>query len=191
MKLALTTALLAAIFTFPATAQTTASSQSQNTATGTAQNAGVHQGIAFNSDASGEQKIKNVPSLGGNGFFGSFSPDNCMVSGGGTAVIAGFGGSVVTPIRDPQCSLLRTFERTQQAAATVAAADPALAYRLRQAATDMLCMVSDEARAALAHQGLCSDLTQAAAATIAPAASVQHTIIRQRINADGTLSTIQ
>lgn len=168
-----------------AQAQSTAQSATQSTATSAAQNAGNAQAITFNSDSSGTSTVRNVPSLGGNGFYGSFSPDNCMVSAGGTAVIAGFGGSVVTPVRDPQCSLLRTFERTQQAAATIAAQDPVTAAKLRQAATDMLCQVSDEARAALARQGLCSDLS--APAPIHATAYAQQTI-RMRIGPDGTVS---
>lgn len=190
MKTSLIAAVLASLLSLPAMAQINAASTAATASTASSLNAGNAQAITFNSEAP-SATLRNVPSLGGNGFFGSFSPDNCMVSGGGTVAVAGFGGSVVTPIRDPQCSLLRTFERTQQAAATVASTDPVTAARLRQAATDMLCQVSDEARAALAHQGLCSDLTRAPAVAAAPVVQLARATERLRINQDGTVSRVK
>jgi len=145
-------------FALPVWAQS-ATSNSSTTATSSAANLGNTQGITFNSDASGDSKIRNVPALGGNSFYGSFSSDNCMVSAGGGVTVVGFGANSVVPYRDEQCDLRRTFERIEQAAA----AQPNNAARLHQAANDVLCMISERVRAAMQHQGLCSpiDITTA------------------------------
>jgi len=151
-------AALLSAFAFQVCAQT-ATSNSSTSATSSSANQGNNQGITFNSDASGDSKIRNVPALGGNSFYGSFSSDNCMVSAGGGVTVVGFGANTVVPYRDEQCDLRRTFERIEQAAA----AQPQNAARLHQAANDVLCMVSERVRAAMQYQGLCSpiDITTA------------------------------
>lgn len=152
--------LFVSLFSVSAFAQANLNSTSAATTNSVAgaTNAGNAQSIHFNSSQDGTTTLKAAPSMGGNSFYGSFSSDNCMVSGGGTVSTIIGGASVVTPIRDPQCSLLRVYERTQQAASSVANIDPVTSKKLRQAAVDMLCQVSDEAKKALVNQGLCSDL---------------------------------
>lgn len=123
-----------------------------------ATNAGNAQNINFVTNSDGTTTLKTAPSMGGNSFYGSFSTDNCMVSGGGTISTILGGASVVSPIRDPECSKLRVFERTMQLASTVRVYDAPKSDKITQAATDILCQVSEEAKKALAYQGLCSDL---------------------------------
>lgn len=190
-----------------AQAQAVGISGSDSVANSAAQNAGNTQGITFNSDASG--RIKNVPSMGGNGFYGSFSPDSCTVSGGGSVAFAGFGGSVASPVRDEACELYRGVERSMQVSATFQAlGDDDTAARLRQGAIDLLCQVSDESRAAFTHQGLCSNLNpNQITAPVARARPVEQGVtvpqvttqpvsipqvtVRYRINADGAVARVQ
>jgi len=155
-------ALLALAISVPAFAHggsshynATANSQTASTANSNSANAGNAQAITFNNDSGGS--IKTVPSLGGNSFYGSFSTDNCMVSGGVGATFLGGGGSIVTPIRDEQCSVLRGVERTMQVAATVSRADPSLSHKLQQGAVDMLCNLNSIVGNALKQQGVCTE----------------------------------
>lgn len=182
-------------------------SGADSVANSAAQNAGNMQGITFNSDASGT--IKNVPSIGGSGFYGSFSPDSCTVSAGGSVAFAGFGGSVASPYTDDACVLYRAVERSMQVSATFQAIGEAdTAARLRQGAIDLLCQVSDETRAAFTHQGLCSNLNpNQITAPVARARPVEQGVtvpqvitqpvsipqvtVRYRINADGAVARVQ
>lgn len=160
MKTKLIVGIVASLFSIGAVAQVdvNAITNSNTASTSGAMNAGNAQNIHFNGQTPDKQTLKVAPSLGGNSYYGSFSSDNCMVSAGGSLSTIIGGGSVVAPVRDQQCALLRVFERTQQAAASINDVDPNTAARLRQASTDMLCQVSDEAKIALQNQGLCSDL---------------------------------
>lgn len=203
MKRLILTLALTTVGMGTALAQATATSGSDAVAQSAAQNAGNVQGITFNSDASG--RIKNVPSIGGSGFYGSFSPDSCTVSAGGSVAFAGFGGSVASPITDEACVLYRGVERSMQVSATFQAlGDTDTAARLRQGAIDLLCQVSDKMRAAFNHQGLCSNLDQTyVAAPVARVRPVEQGVVvsqidtqpvmvqqieRYRINGDGSVT---
>lgn len=142
-------------------AQTTTTSEANtnSTATSAAQNAGNSQNIVFQSSPGHKTTtLKNTPGVILGGFAGSFSSDYCGGTTQGGVGGPGFSVAFGGPKIDMHCVQLRTFERTMQAAATISANDPVAATKLHQAAVDMLCNVSDEARAALSHQGLCSDL---------------------------------
>jgi hypothetical protein len=138
-------------------AQTINSNSSSSTqASSGSNNAGNTQGITFNSNADGTSTLKTVPAIGGQSFYGSFSGDSCMVSGGGGGGVVGFGINLAVPVEDAKCSLRRNFERTMQAAASTKDADRS--RRLETAAIDILCLVDDRTKAALTAQGLCSKL---------------------------------
>ena len=158
-------------------ADTTTSSEANTTSTSTsaAQNAGNAQNINFNSSPGHKTTtLKNTPGVILGGFAGSFSSDYCGGTTQGGVGGPGFSVAFGGPKIDMHCVQLRTFERTMQAAASINASDPVAATKLHQAAVDMLCNVSDEAREALSHQGLCSDLdgsqVQANLAKAVPAA---------------------
>lgn len=127
------------------------SSSAQTNSSAGASNAGNAQSITFNSEA--QNRLKAAPALGGNSFYGSFSSDSCMVGAGLGVSIVGFGSNAVTPIRDTQCDIRRSFERTMQAAAS----QPKRAEQLTQAANDMLCSLGGPVFKALNNQSLCSD----------------------------------
>ena len=172
-------------------AQSSANSNTHSQAQGIAQNAGNAQSIQFNS--SGPDSVRTTPSVGGQGFYGSFSPDNCDVSTGGGFAGGLVGVNVVVPTERKGCTLLRGYERTMQGAATFEAiGDHTTAQRLRQASIDMLCQVSDEVGQALRYQGLCSDFDKkydipAPMPVILAAPTVAQTI-HMRINQDGSIT---
>lgn len=142
-----------------------AGSQATTSSTAGATNAGNAQNINFNSRNDGTSTLKSAPALGGQAFYGSFSNDSCMVSGGGGGSVVGVGINMAVPIEDKNCNLRRNFERTMQAAASARDAD--LGRRLQTAAIDMLCATDPATRAALANQGLCSGALKGAEPTAA------------------------
>ena len=149
-------ALAALLFSFSAYAaginnNVNSEANTNSEAMSSAQNAGNAQNINFNSDApSDTQTLKNTPGVILGGFSGSFSSDYCGATAQGGLGLPGFSLAAGGPVIDEKCVQLRTFERTMQAAGTVAPSNPQLASRLQQAAIDMLCLVS------LSAQGLCS-----------------------------------
>lgn len=146
---------------FGAAAQASTSNATSSTSASAGVNAaGNSQGVTFNSDNSGSSSLKTVPAVGAAAFYGSFSTDSCMVSGGAGGAVLGFGMNFAVPVEDQNCSLRRNFERTMQAAASTK--DDSKARKLETAAIDMLCQTDDATRAALSAQGLCSDLTPVA-----------------------------
>lgn len=150
--LLLTTGLAQAQFQSPNPNFNNSTSSNASTAsTAGATNAGNAQSITFNSEA--QDRLKTTPALGGNSFYGSFSQDGCMVSAGVGFSVVGFGGNGVTPIRDTNCDLRRSFERIEQAAAM----QPAKAQQLHQAANDVLCSLGGPVFEAMHNQSLCSD----------------------------------
>lgn len=138
-----------------ALADSAATSSTESAATSAAQNMGNAQSIQFNSTGAERQTVKSAPGIGGQAFYGSFSGDSCMVSGGGGVSIVGFGAQMATPVEDRHCNMRRNFERVMQASAM--AKDPERAGRLATAAVDILCQAGEETRLALVGQGLCSD----------------------------------
>jgi len=148
---------LVAGFPLNATAQVAVNTSSNATTQSSsgATNAGNAQNITFQSSNDGTSTQKFAPPVAGQGFYGSFSPDSCMVSGGGGGSAIAFGINVAVPVEDKNCNLRRNFERIMQASATTK--DPNRSQRLETAAIDVLCQADDKTRAALAGQGLCSD----------------------------------
>lgn len=148
---------LVAVFPMTASAQNTINSSSNATTNSTAgaTNAGNAQNITFRSSNDGTSTQKFAPPVAGQGFYGSFSPDSCMVSGGGGGSAIAFGINVAVPVEDKNCNLRRNFERIMQASATTK--DPVRSQRLETAAIDVLCQADEKTRAALQGQGLCSD----------------------------------
>lgn len=148
-------AVFALAVSFSAQAQSTtplSSSVSNATTSSTSGSYGANQqAITFNSDSGGT--LKTAPAIGGSSFYGSFSSDSCMVSGGVGVSIVGFGANAATPIRDTNCDLRRSFERLEQAAAS----QPKRADQLHQAANDVLCQLGGEVFKAMHNQSLCSD----------------------------------
>lgn len=149
--------LAASLVAFSAHAQTTiqTASSAVTTSTAGATNAGNAQSINFNSRNDGTSTLRSAPPVAGQGFYGSFSADSCMVSGGGGGSVVGFGINMAVPVEDKNCNLRRNFERVMQASATTK--DPIRAQRLETAAVDILCQADEKTRAALMGQGLCSD----------------------------------
>ncbi|MDS1141761.1 hypothetical protein RE432_15070 [Pusillimonas sp. SM2304] len=174
-------------------AQISAESSTHAAATGLAQNAGVHQGITFQNDSPGTQRVYSTPALGGQGFYGSFSPDSCAVSAGGGASGWLAAINITAPVDMKSCIALRGFERTMQASANFEAiGDRMTASRLRQSGIDMLCQVSPEVKQALTYQGLCSDFAQQyaipAPIPVILAAPALPQTMHYRINQDGTVT---
>lgn len=127
------------------------SNQTTNSTSG-AMNAGVNAGVTLNSTSN--DRLKTVPSMGGNSYYGSFSSDNCFNSVGGSAAWMGFGASAVAPVEGKSCVALRAYERLQQGAQVEQ--DPLAQKAIRQAAYDTLCQASDIVRKAMSKNGLCS-----------------------------------
>ncbi|MDQ8032732.1 MAG: hypothetical protein REJ50_12010 [Bordetella sp.] len=149
-----------------AVAQTSTSNASSTTNASAGINAaGNQQGVTFNSRSTTSDSLRTVPPVAGQAFYGSFSSDSCMVSGGGGGSVMGFGMNLAVPVEDSNCSLRRNFERTMQAAATTRDTDKS--RRLETAAVDMLCQTDKATRAALSAQGLCTNLEAVAAAAAA------------------------
>lgn len=149
-------AIVASLVGLSAQAQTiTSNSSAATNSTAGATNAGNAQNINFNSRNDGTSTLKTTPPVAGQGFYGSFSADSCMVSGGGGGSVVGLGINMAIPVEDKNCNLRRNFERVMQASATTK--DPVRSQRLETAAVDILCQADEKTRAALMGQGLCSD----------------------------------
>lgn len=154
-KLILTAALALAtssVFAQNINSQSQASTQSQAGAT----NAGNAQNITFKSSADGTTTLKTAPALGGQGFYGSWSADSCVSSGGaGVSVLPGIAANAVVPVTDKHCQALRAFERTMQGAASED--DARTKAAMKRAARDIMCQSSEETRRAYTLAGLCSE----------------------------------
>ena len=154
LRIILGAALIA--FTTIGHAQTTtnnATSNQNSTSQSGAMNAGVNAGVTLNSSSS--DRMKTVPSMGGNSYYGSFSSDNCFNSVGASAAWMGFGASAVAPVEGTSCVALRAYERLQQGAQVET--DPLVQRAVRQAAYDTLCQSSGIVKKAMTKNGLCSD----------------------------------
>ena len=114
----------------------TAAGKTSTASNSTSQNAGNAQNITYNSPE--VSTIKSTGSASLPAFAGSFSSDYC----GGTAGVAaggiGFAFTAGSPKIDNSCVMLRVFERTQQAAASVEPTDPVGSVLLRIASLEIL-----------------------------------------------------
>lgn len=134
------------------TGNTTSSATTQSQAGSSS--IGGTQGITFNSDGGGKTTLRTAPALGGQSFYGSFSPDSCVTAAGGGGSVTGFAVNLAVPVRDTFCPFMRAFERTMQAA--MSEDDPVIRKKLKQAGRDIMCQAEEFVRRAYAGQGLCS-----------------------------------
>ena len=142
----------ATVFANDSTNNNTSNSASTSNSTSAAQNAGNAQSITYNSPNT--STIKSTGNATMSGFSGSFSGDYC----GGTAGMAvggvGFAVSGGGPKIDNSCVMLRTFERTQQAATAMAAVDPVTAQVLRMASLEVLAETDPKVKEIFQKRGL-------------------------------------
>lgn len=127
-----------------------------STANSAANSTNNAQSITFNSASPNHTKatIESTanPSMGG--FSGSFSSDYCGATMQASAGAVGFGFSAGGPKIDSSCVMLRTFERTQQAAASVSPADPFQASVLRKSSLEILALIDPKVKEIFERNGL-------------------------------------
>lgn len=141
----------------PITSSSNASTASVDTsaAAGNTSNA---QNINFNSaPAPTTTTIRTTGSANLGGFSGSFSSDYC-----GATIQAGLGGigfgvSGGMPKIDNACVMLRTFERTQQAASAISQIDPIGSEKLRRASLAILAEIDPKVKEIFEKAGLVGD----------------------------------
>lgn len=151
---------LLALSSFSAFATTTNTSASTSASVSAAQNAGNSQSITYNTTNpgtvaySGSYTAKTTGAAILPGFAGSFSSDYC----GGTAGVAGggvgFAFSAGAPKIDNSCVMLRAFERTQQAASSIAAIDPVQARAIRAVSLEILAESDSKVKEIFQKRGL-------------------------------------
>ncbi len=140
-----------------AMAQTTTSvSAADSAARASSNNAGNAQNITFNSppgvNYGGSYSVKTTGTAILPGFSGSFSGDYCGATAGAAGAGMGFGFSFGAPVIDSSCVLLRTYERTMQAAASTT--DPIQAVVIRGAALELLAEINPTVRGVFERNGL-------------------------------------
>ncbi len=153
MKLKL---LLLAIFLTQYSMVSFAVNDNLSTANSAANSTNNAQSITFNSVSPSHTKatVESTanPSMGG--FSGSFSSDYCGATMQASAGAVGFGFSAGGPKIDSSCIMLRTFERTQQAASSVAPTDPVQAAILRKASLEILALIDPKVKEVFEKMGL-------------------------------------
>ena len=115
----------------------TTDSSSTSTATST-NNA---QQITFASPGSTYATVKSTVGTSMGGFSGSFSSDYCGATSQASSGWLGMGISIGMHSIDSSCLMLRTFERTQQAATAVSHIDPQQSLKLREASLEILALI--------------------------------------------------
>ena len=88
------------------------------------------------------------------GFSGSFSSDYCGATAQAGLGGIGFGVSGGMPKIDNACVMLRTFERTQQAASALSAIDPIGSEKLRRASLAILAEIDPKVKTIFEKAGL-------------------------------------
>ena len=153
-------ALLLAFGSSMASAQTSTSSAASTATSGALNNAGNIQGITFNSTGasginySGSYSVKSTGAAVLPGFSGSFSSDYCGATAGVAGGGMGFAFSAGAPVIDQSCVMLRTFERSMQAAAAMQQVDPAVSRELRNASLEILAEINPKIRAIFQKRNL-------------------------------------
>ena len=138
-------------------APVTTSSASNNIGTtsaeaGTSSNA---QNINFNSSPGpSTTTIRTTGNANLGGFSGSFSSDYCGATAQAGLGGIGFGVSGGMPKIDNACLMLRTFERTQQAASALSAIDPIGSEKLRRASLAILAEIDPKVKTIFEKAGL-------------------------------------
>lgn len=141
-----------------AMAQSTANSSATTQSRATSTNAGNAQSITFNTPAGvdyGGSYTATVRSTGTaimGGFAGSFSSDYCGGTAQGALGLVGFSFGAGAPVIDPSCVLLRTYERTMQAADFTT--DSTQASNIRGAALELLAAINPTVRTIFERRGL-------------------------------------
>lgn len=149
-------------FSMPSLAQTSSGTSSATASSGALNNAGNSQAIVFSSPGTSEQKINytggySVKSTGAAvlpGFSGSFSSDYCGATAGIAGGGMGFAFSAGAPVIDSSCVMLRTFERSMQAAAAIQPVDPATSRELRAASLEILSEINPKVKAIFQKRNL-------------------------------------
>ena len=144
---------------FVAMAQTTTSNSSSETSSrASANNNGNAQSITYNNPSGlnyGGSYTTTVRSTGTaimGGFSGSFSGDYRGGTAQGALGLVGFSFGAGAPVIDSSCVLLRTYERTMQAAASTN--DPIQAITIRSAALELLAEINPTVRDVFERKGL-------------------------------------
>ena len=139
-----------------AEATTTSTATSTNNAQSITFNSTVPSNTTSNINNTGSTyaTVKSTvgPMMGG--FSGSFSSDYCGATAQGSSGWLGFGFSFGMPKIDAGCLMLRTFERTQQAANAVSQIDPKQATILREASLEILALIDPGVQAIFERKGL-------------------------------------
>jgi len=140
-----------------AMAQTTTSNSSATTrANSASNNAGNSQAITYNTPAGveygGSYSVKTTGTAILPAFAGSFSSDFCGSTAGAAGGGLGFAFSLGAPYIDESCVLLRSYERTMQAAAVMP--DPNQAQAIREAGLEIISEVNPKVRAIFERKGL-------------------------------------
>lgn len=137
-------------------------SESTTTSSSNAANSGNNQSLIVNSDSgavgySGSYTVRNTGAAVLPGFAGSFSSDYCGGTVGGAAGGIGFALSFGAPKIDPACVMLRTYERTMQAAATER--DAFRRENLRLAALELLTHIDPAVKEVFNRHGVINPQT--------------------------------
>jgi len=138
----------------PITSSSNASTAEVSTsaAAGNSSNA---QNINFNSaPAPSTTTIRTTGNANLGGFSGSFSSDYCGATAQAGLGGIGFGVSGGMPKIDNACVMLRTFERTQQAASALSAIDPIGSEKLRRASLAILAEIDPKVKTIFEKAGL-------------------------------------
>jgi hypothetical protein len=150
-----------AIFCFVplvAMAQTTSNSSASARTNSSSTNAGNAQSITYNNPTGidyGGSYTTTVRSTGTaimGGFAGSFSSDYCSGTAQSALGLVGFSLGAGAPYVSEECVLLRSFERTMQAAAVMP--DPKTAQTIREAGLEIIAEVNPKIRAIYERKGL-------------------------------------
>jgi hypothetical protein len=167
---------LASIVAQAQTVDASATTTTNTASTSGALNQGVSLQNTFNSpdkvDYAGSYTVKSAPSIQAASGYGSFSQQNCMVSGSAGISIVGFGATGQTPIDGARCDLRVDQQNMASTAITIhnfVATNPKVADNLKmsldekaaallQAAGDMSCLASDRQRAVMEKKGLCKEV---------------------------------
>ncbi len=112
------------------------------------------QSITFNGPSKTEATVRSTGTAMVGGFSGSFSSDYCGATAQAGVGMVGFAFSAGGPVIDQSCVMLRVFERTQQAASSMASVNAAHAALLREASLEILGLIDPKVRNIFVQKGL-------------------------------------
>ena len=144
-----------------------------------AQNA---QNITFNSPPPlSDTTIRTTGAAFMGGFSGSFSSDYCGATTQAGVGLAGFAFSMGGPSIDQSCVMLRSFERTQQAAQAVSSVNPKQAQLLREASLEIIALIDPKIQQIFERKGLIPKTTPV----------VEPVVERWILSSDGRMIRVQ